>query len=282
MYTPHMDSEELAPNVQLWTGDCLDVMPQMADGSIGLVLTDLPYGTTYASWDALIPFEPLWKEWKRLLRPNGAVVMTASQPFTSTCVMSNPKWFKCEWIWDKAYPTNFANAKRQPLKIHESVLVFGKGQTTYNPQMTKGVPNHKQGTSKTNTSELRLIQKRVADDLSGMKYPQSIIKVPRHSSACKWHSTQKPVELFEYLIRTYSVEGDIVLDCCAGSGTTGIAGLRSGRKTYLIEKKPEQANLIRARFQEEIHSNLPSMAVEEEPEEESIMDLFQRLSGDDE
>jgi site-specific DNA-methyltransferase (adenine-specific) len=240
--------EEVAPNIQFWAEDCLTAMTRVPSGSVSLVLTDLPYGTTYAPWDSTLPLDVLWAEWKRILKPRGAVVMTTSQPFTSVCVSSNLKWFRCEWVWDKAYPTNFANAKKQPLKVHESVLVFGEGQTTYNPQMTQGKPNHKQGKSKTNQSELRLISKRVEDDLSGLKYPKSIISVPRHSSYCKWHSTQKPVELFEYLIRTYSNPGEMVLDCCAGSGTTGIAAFRTGRPAIIMENDPEYIEAIRARF----------------------------------
>lgn len=175
--------------------------------------------------------------------------MTASQPFTSACVMSNPQWFRCEWVWDKVHHSNFANAKRQPLKVHESVLVFAEGQPTYNPQKTPGKPNHSQGKSRQNASPLRLISQRGPDDLSGEKYPKSILTFPRHSSACKLHSTQKPVELFEYLTLTYSNPGATILDCCAGSGTTGVAAKRTGRTAILMENDPDAIETLRQRFQ---------------------------------
>lgn len=244
-----MTIETLTPQVELWAGDCLLRMKEVPSRTVSLVLTDLPYGTTYAPWDSVLPFDQLWSEWKRFLKPGGAVVMTASQPFTSVCVTSNLPWFRCEWIWDKVYHSNFANAKRQPLKSHESVLVFSEKQPTYNPQMTKGVPNHGQGKSTENKSSLRLIDKRAPDNLDGMKYPKSIQTFARHSSACKLHKTQKPVELFEYLVRTYSNPGELILDCCAGSGTAGQAAINSGRRVILMENDPESLRTIRERFE---------------------------------
>ncbi len=240
---------EILDGVTLQTADCLDAMPTLPNGSVGMVLTDLPYGTTYAPWDSVIPLDRLWSEWRRLLRPNGVVVMTASQPFTSVCVMSNLKEFRCEWVWDKTYPTNFPNAKKQPLKIHESVLVFSEELAFYNPLMVEGELNHAQGKGTLrHESELRQGMARTIDDQSGMKYPKSILTFPKHSSSAKWHSSQKPVELFEYLIRTYSKEGELVLDCCAGSGTTGIAAYQANRRSLLIEKDPKAAASITDRF----------------------------------
>ena len=222
--------------IEVIEGDCLVQMGKILDASIDMILTDLPYGTTYAPWDSVIPLEKLWSSWLRITRPRAAIVLTASQPFTSQLVMSNPRLFRCEWIWDKANAANFPNANRQPLKIHESVLVFATGQTTYNPQKTLGAPNHTQGLlSNTFKSETRIMNKRVQPDIDGMKFPKSIQTFPKHSSQSKLHSTQKPVELFEYLIRTYSNEGETVLDCCAGSGTTGAAANRSGRHAILID-----------------------------------------------
>lgn len=237
------------PDPILFSGDCLDVMPLLEEKSIDLVLTDLPYGTTYARWDSCIDLERLWEEWLRLLKPCGAIVLTASQPFTSQLVMSRPKLFRCEWIWDKVMGANFANSSHQPLKVHESVLVFSPGKATYNPQKTRGAVNHCQGrNARPRKCETQVISDRAKDDLSGWKFPKSIQTFPKHSSQSKLHSTQKPVELFEYLIRTYSNEGNMVLDCCAGSGTTGVAAMRSGRQSILIEKDDSCMEIIRKRL----------------------------------
>ena len=231
--------------------DCLIEMPTMPGQSVDTIISDLPYGTTYAPWDSVLPLETLWTEWKRLLKPGGAIVLTASQPFTSALVMSNPRWFRCEWIWDKVNAANFANANKQPLKSHESVLVFGERQTTYNPQKVAGAKNHVQGKSAArNISELRLISERVADDLSGMKYPKSIQTFPKHSRQCKLHPTQKPTELMRYLIRTYTNPGDVVLDPCCGSGTTCLAAMLEGRKSIGIEKEQKYAEIAINRIHE--------------------------------
>jgi len=230
-------------------GDCLEVMATLPEDSVDMILADLPYGTTYSPWDSLISLDGLWSAWKRVLKERSAIVLTASQPFTSTLVLSNAKWFRCEWIWDKVNAANFANANKQPLKVHESVLVFASGQTTYNPQKVPGAKNHAQGkNAKTNMSETRLIRDRVKDDLSGLKFPKSIQTFPKHSSQSKLHSTQKPVDLFEYLIRTYSNEGEVVLDCTAGSGTTGEAAMRCGRRAILIDNDPKCIKTIHNRL----------------------------------
>lgn len=235
--------------VSLRQGDCLEIMDALPNACVDMILTDLPYGTTYAPWDSVLPLGKLWAAWLRIVKPKGAIVLTASQPFTSQLVMSRPDLFRCEWVWNKANAANFANANKQPLKVHESVLVFSTGQTTYNPQKTVGQPNHKQGTgSIERRCKTQLISRRAADDLTGMKFPVSIQTFPKHSSQSKLHSTQKPIELFEYFIRTYSNEGEMVLDCCAGSGTTAVAAVRSGRQAILIENDPTHADTIRERL----------------------------------
>lgn len=223
-------------------------MPNLYAGSIDMILCDLPYGTTYCKWDAVIPFDALWREYRRVIKDNGAIALTASQPFTAALVMSNPDMFRCEWIWDKVNAANFANANKQPLKIHESVLIFSKKQTIYNPQKTLGYKNHIQGCSKENKSDTRIISKRVQCDLSGMKYPKSIQTFPKHSSQCGLHPTQKPVAMFEYFIRTYTNEGDTVLDNCAGSGTTGVACMNTGRNYILIEKDLDYCEIATERL----------------------------------
>lgn len=236
--------------IYIYEADCLSFMAKMTDGSVDLVLTDLPYGTTYAPWDSVIPLDALWAQWLRVAKPKAAIVLTAVQPFTSVLVMSQPKLFRCEWIWDKVNGANFANASHQPLKVHESVLVFSReGKPVYNPQKTLGAKNHVQGkNAKPRNCETQLIKERAADDLSGLKFPKSIQTFPKHSSQSKAHSTQKPVPLFEYLIRTYSNENALVLDCAAGSGTTGEAARNCGRHAILVDSNASCVAAMKARL----------------------------------
>lgn len=216
-------------------GDCLQQMAIMEHHSIDMVFCDLPYGTTYANWDKAIDMSLFWRRLLPLVKHNAALLFTASQPFTSRLITSNPSMFRTEWIWDKANPTNFANAKKHPMKVHESIIVFSKEKSVYFPIMTPGAPNHVQGKSNSNSSETRLIVNRSIDDISGMKYPKSIVRFPKHSSQLGLHSTQKPVDMVRYFIETYSVHGNVVLDCCAGSFTTAIACIDVGRKFVCIE-----------------------------------------------
>jgi DNA modification methylase len=241
---------------ELYLGDCLKIMPRIASASVDMVLCDLPYGTTYAPWDCPIDLGALWLTWDRILRLNAPVVLTSSQPFTSALVMSNPHQFCCEWIWDKVNAANFANAKKQPLKTHESVLVFSKKQPRYNPQKVLGAKNHVQGKSKVNRSETRLISSRVEDDLSGMKYPKSIQVFAKHSSQCGFHPTQKPVALMEYLIKTYTNQGDTVLDNTMGSGTTGVACASTGRSFIGIEQDESYFKIAQERIWEAEMANI--------------------------
>lgn len=245
--------------LQIHHGDCLSVMREIPPGSVDMVLADLPYGTTYAPWDSVISLDRLWPALRRVAKPKAAMIFTASQPFTSVFVCSNIKEFRVEWIWDKVNGANFANANKQPMKTHESVLVFASGQPAYNPQKTRGRPNHVQGkNARSRNCETQLIKERVADDLSGLKHPKSIqsdealegvvVTFPKHSSQSKLHSTQKPVDLFEYFIRTYSREGETVLDCAAGSGTAGEAALRCGRRAILIDNDLKCIATMRERF----------------------------------
>ena len=213
---------------RIYNEDCLEGMKRIPDGSIDMILCDLPYGTTACKWDTVIPFEPLWEQYNRIIKDNGAIVLTASQPFTSNLVMSNPKMFKYEWIWNKTRPTGSMLAKKRPLKEHECILVFYKKQPTYNPQMTKAeriVEKERIVNKGEVNGNVRLKRKF---DNGGLAYPRSIqvFANPNHNSL---HPTQKPVELFEYLIKTYTAEGEIVLDNCIGSGTTAIACINTNR-----------------------------------------------------
>lgn len=231
-------------------GDCLEVMASIPDKSIDMILCDLPYGTTACKWDTIIPFEPLWEQYKRIIKDNGAIVLTASQPFTSALVMSNPGMFRYEWIWDKGKGSNPLLSKKQPMKSHENILVFSKSQTVYNPEMTEGKPYliPKTGGNRTNSitnAKDRTGFQQKTDPTK--RFPTTIQKYSIHCGS-KIHPTQKPVALFEYLIKTYTNEGDLVLDNCAGSGTTGVACKNLNRNYILIEKEKEYIDIINERI----------------------------------
>jgi len=218
-------------------GDCLVEMDKIADKSVDMILCDLPYGTTACKWDSVIPFEPLWMHYKRIIKTNGAIVLTASQPFTTALINSNIKNFKYAWVWDKKVGANFTLCNKQPLKVHEDVLVFGYDKTKYYPIKVKGAINHGHKNKSDNTPGFsNKIKMRPDTDFSGMKFPKSIIEFPKHSSQQKLHPTEKPLYLMEYLIKTYTNEGETVLDNCMGSGTTGVACKKTGRHFIGIEK----------------------------------------------
>jgi len=245
-------------------GDCLEVMKDIPDKSIDMILCDLPYGTTACKWDTIIPFEPLWEQYKRIIKDNGAIVLTASQPFTSALVMSNIKMFKYEWVWEKSRTVGFLNAKNAPMKKHESILVFSKGNTAncnknnmlYFPQGLIKINKHSKSVYQKNNSIVGNRPSRTKDYIAKYSgYPNSILKINNESK--QLHPTQKPVALFEYLIKTYTKEGDLVLDNCAGSGTTGVACINTNRNFILIEKEQEYIDIINQRLSslEEINPN---------------------------
>ena len=210
-------------------GDCLERMKEIMDSSVDMVLADPPYGTTACKWDSVIPLEPMWDELKRVIKPNGAIVMTASQPFTSTLTYSNIKQFKSSWIWEKEQGTNFQSAKFVPLKNHEDVIVFSSGKCTYNPQMTQGKP-FLSGKGESTGVYGKTVKKQVEN--FGTRYPKTVQRFNRETGL---HPTQKPVALMEYLIKTYTNEGEMVLDFTMGSGTTGVAAKNLNRKFIGIE-----------------------------------------------
>ena len=240
------------PKIELIQGDCLEKMKDIPDGSIDMILCDLPYGTTACKWDVIIPFDPLWEQYKRIIKDNGAIVLTASQPFTSALVMSNVKMFRHSWIWEKTRPANFMNAKYQPMKYHEEILVFGKVKVIYNPIKFLGNRNHasKERDGKSNIYNIR--ENKCGVDINDLKYPSSIIKIKSTDSTQNFHPTQKPVALFEYLIRTYTNEGDLVLDNCMGSGTTGVACKNLNRNFIGIELDPEYFKIAEKRINENL------------------------------
>lgn len=233
----------------LLQGDCLEKMGEIPDGSINLILADLPYGTTQNKWDAIIPLPEMWIAFNRVLRRDGIVVLTAAQPFTSKLVMSNLNHFKYEVIWEKTVGSGQLNIKRQPLRVHESILVFFIKSDTYNEQKTLGIPYaiKRKVTSKGEGYGLQTDSEKVND---GFRHARSILKVsnPRIKGG---HPTQKPLELMRNLVETYSNEGDVVLDCCMGSGTTGVAALSCGRQFIGIELNAEYFHIAKERIANE-------------------------------
>lgn len=229
----------MTAQVTLLQGDCLDLLPAVPDRSVDLILTDLPYGKTHAAWDTPIPLEPLWAEYRRVLASHGTIVLTAVQPFTSQLVMSNPDWFRYSLVWEKDRPTGFLNARRQPLRIHEDILVFSEHAPRYFPQMTP-VPPYVDRTGASTTTSVHFNGRRTtprAGRIVEDAFPRSVLTFPREWDQTSWqHPTQKPVALFAYLIRTYTHEGELVLDTCSGSGTTAIAALRTGRRALCLER----------------------------------------------
>lgn len=222
--------------ITIFHGDCLEVMPTLDAGTFDAVICDPPYGTTACAWDSPIPFEPMWAALRRLTRPRAAIVLFGSQPFTSALVMSNVKWFRYEWVWDKAQVSGFLNAKKQPMKVHESVLVFSEQPHMYNPQMEAATLSR--ATAGNNAVSKNYGTYIKVAYVSDKRYPKSIVHFSQGRSPFTRtiHSTQKPITLMEYLVRTYTNEGDTVLDFTMGSGTTGEACVNTVRDFIGIEK----------------------------------------------
>lgn len=235
---------------QLYQGDCLEVMSTLEENSVDMVLCDLPYQMTDCEWDRLIPFEELWKQYNRIVKPAGAVVLFSAQPFTTKVIYSNLKHFRYCWYWVKPYSTGFCFAKYQPMRKVEDICVFFRKGVTYYPQGLKAVENAK----------TKLKQKKKGSIYSGLdkaytpkwtNYPTNVLYYDGISKN-RLHPTQKPVDLLEYLIKTYTKEGEIVLDNCMGSGSTGIAAINTGRKFIGIEKNEEFYNIAKERINEVI------------------------------
>ena len=218
--------------INLMLGDCLERMKEIPDGSVDMVLADPPYGTTACKWDSVVPLDKMWEQLKRVIKPNGAIVMFGNQPFTSILVTSNLEMFKYQWVWDKVRGSNFATVKIRPFNSHEDVVVFYAKQPTYNPQMVEGKPYTQKQGYVGESKQTGLYRKEVITVNEGVRYPLSIIKQSKESG---FHPTQKPVALMEYLIKTYTNEGETVLDFTAGSFTTGVACVNTNRKFIGIE-----------------------------------------------
>lgn len=239
---------------KIYNEDCIKGMERLPDKSIDMILCDLPYGTTKNKWDSIIPLDQLWEQYERIIKDNGAIVLTAQTPFDKVLGASNLKLLKYEWIWVKESGTGFLNAKKMPLKNHENVLVFYKKSPTYVPQMRTGFKAYKckQGSGSDNWNYDRSNGGHISES-NGERYPLSVINFNRDKD--KLHPTQKPVALFEYLIKTYTDEGAIVLDNCMGSGTTAIACMNTNRNYIGYEKDRSYYELINERIENHLRIN---------------------------
>ena len=236
--------------IELLQGDCLELMKGIPDGSIDMILCDLPYGTTSCKWDSVIPFEPLWEQYNRIIKDNGAVVLFGSEPFSSYLRMGNIKNYRYDWIWKKTKAQGFLNAKKMPMKDYENILVFYKSLPTYNPQgVICGNFNNFRKSKIGKTEDVYGTEKEFENSKIG-NYPKQIIEFSNASNKGHLHPTQKPVALLEYLINTYTNQGDIVLDNCMGSGSTGVACVNTERKFIGIELDEQYFNIAKDRINE--------------------------------
>ena len=241
---------------ELWQGDCLELMKNIPDGSVDLVLTDPPYGTTACKWDSVIPFDPLWEQYKRISKESSAILLFADEPFTSTLIMSNKRMFRYKWIWDKGRGSNFQNARFSPMKCTEDIAVFYRKKPIYNPQFWYSSPYKTAGRKRKNQIEglsggsaSTYCTATVSDD--GKRYPLNLLKFKRDGG--RIHPTQKPVALLEYLIRTYTNDGMTVLDNCMGSGSTGVACVNTNRNFIGIELDEGYFNIAKKRIEEAVN-----------------------------
>jgi len=242
-------------------GDAIEEMRKLSDKSVDMILCDLPYGTTECKWDTIIPFEPLWAEYERIIKDNGAIVLTASQPFTTALISSKMALFRYELIWDKTFGRQPQLANVQPMKRHENILIFAKkgfGKITYNPQKEPLEKPYKGGGASNKTSGVNDhgIRLKKLPKTYTHKTPTSVLSFKPPSNGVSLHPTQKPTELFEYLIRTYSNEGDVILDNCIGSGTTAVAAINTGRQFIGIEREAEYCQIARQRIADALQTEV--------------------------
>ncbi len=243
--------------IDLRKGDCLELMRDLPNESIDMILADLPYGTTKCKWDTIIPFDKLWEQYERIIKPKGAIVLTANQPFTSALIMSNPKLFRYEWIWEKSRPTGFPMAKHRPMKNHETIIVFSKSPATYTPSgfmnyYPQGVEECDRIIKRTNKHKTATNGGDLGTEIHSTQtgFPKTILKIKNTNKDSKNHPTEKPVELMEYLIKTYTNEGEVVLDNTMGSGTTGVACINTNRSFIGMELDDKYFEIAKARINE--------------------------------
>lgn len=234
--------------IKLLEGDCLELMKDIPDGSIDMILCDLPFGVSVCSWDKILPVNKLWEQYERIIKQNGAIVLFGSEPFASLLRTSNLKMYKYDWIWDKGNHSSPLLAKKQPLRVYEKILVFYKKQPNYSPQMTKGKPYKKDYGYKKHANAINGTVMIDNNNESGQRYPINIIKFPMsRNNQERLHPTQKPIALLEYLIKTYTSENETVLDNCMGSGSTAIACINTGRKFIGMEKENKYFEIAKRR-----------------------------------
>lgn len=245
--------DESIPNAQLYFGDCLERMKNIADGSVDFFFTDLPYGTTQCRWDIPIPLDKFWEEVNRVTKVNGAIALFAQTPFDKVLGVSNLKNLRYEWIWEKTEATGFLNSRRMPMKAHENILVFYRKAPTYNPQKTtRHTPvhnNYKSADVQNKSAVYGKVNKDSAGGGATDRFPRSVLKGPTDKQRNHLHPTQKPIWLCETLIRTYTNPGEVVCDCCAGSGSIGAAALMNDRRYIGIEKDGHYFDVMRERLQ---------------------------------
>lgn len=234
--------------IELYQGDCLEKMVEVPDHTVDMIFTDLPYGTTHNVWDKRISLEELWEQYKRVLKSGGVVLLFSQQPFTTDLVNSNRKWFRYEWVWQKSRPVGFLNANRMPLRFHENIVVFYEHLPTYNPQKTPGKPYTSKGARY--TTNYRPFKPIPTTNRDGMRYPRDVVTFSSGNNIGKIHPTEKPVDLLAYMIRTYTDEGDTVLDSCMGSGSCGVACQHLGRSFIGIEKDTGYFEAAKKRIEE--------------------------------
>lgn len=221
--------------INLMRGDCFDLMKYIPSGTVDMILADPPYGTTACKWDTVIPLDLMWAELNRVIKPNGAIVLFGSEPFSSLLRCSNIKNFKYDWVWEKSKATGFLNSKKQPLRAHETISVFYSKPPAYNPQMVEGLPYNKGVRKEQTNDDVYSSFEQVEVKSDGFRYPRSVQYFKTAENEGGFHKTQKPVALLEYLIKTYTQEGETVLDFTMGSGSTGVACVNTNRKFIGIE-----------------------------------------------
>lgn len=239
----------------IYLGDCMELMNDIPPHSVDAVISDLPYGTTRNKWDSIIPFDALWSQYKRIVKERGAVILFGQGMFTARHMMSNPSWWRYNLVWNKAQPSGFLNARRMPLRSHEDILVFYRKLPVYHPIMTKGARKVSSASSKKGCVRTTNYGCHGLKDYdSDMRYPTSIISFSKDIQHSAIHPTQKPVALIEWLIRTYTNPGNIILDNCSGSGTTAIACINTGRRYICYEKDPDYYRLSMKRVEEHLRT----------------------------
>lgn len=253
--------------IDLKQGDCLELMKGISDRSIDLILCDLPYGTTACKWDNIIPFDSLWEQYERIIKYNGAILLFSQTPYDKVLGVSNLKLLRYEWIWEKTQATGHLNAKRMPMKSHENILVFYKKLPTYNPQKTKGhkpINSYTKYVSTQNSTELYgYMSKELSGGGNTDRYPRSVQVFSSDKQTCHLHPTQKPVELLEYFIKTYTNEGETVLDNCMGSGSTGVACIHTNRNFIGMELDEKYFQIASERIKKELEEYERTVIIDE-------------------